>query len=105
MKSQASLVGSQCGVELNTITPVDLNLALVILPNDAELYDSFGNRGDLQSCLVFRVFFEERGIFKCRDKLYSEEKFSKKNLEEVGCRSGAYLYKLAQIQAQMEGLT
>ena len=64
MKSQTSLVGTEGGIELDTISPVDLDLPLVILPDDAELDDSFGDGGDLKGGLVFRVFLEEGGVFE-----------------------------------------
>ena len=41
MKSQTSLVRSDGAVHLDTVAPIDLNLALVILPGDAKADQSF----------------------------------------------------------------
>lgn len=69
MKSQTSLVRTEGGVELHTVAAVDLHLALVILPDDAELDNALGNRDDLESGLVFGVLVEEGGVLKSRGQL------------------------------------
>jgi hypothetical protein len=45
---------------LDTIASIDLNLALVVLPNDTELDNALGNLYDFEGFFVFRMFFEER---------------------------------------------
>lgn len=64
VKAKTSLVGTQSRVELHTISSIDLYLSLVILPNHSKLNDSFGDGSDLEGGLVFRVLFEEGGVFE-----------------------------------------
>lgn len=45
---------------LDTIAAVDLHLALVVLPDDAELQDALGNLGDSESLGILGLFLEER---------------------------------------------
>ena len=71
METKTSLVGSQSRVELDTVTTVDLDFTLVVLPYDTELDDPFGNGGYLEGRLVFWVLFEEGGVFKGGDELCS----------------------------------
>lgn len=47
VEAEAALVRAQGRVELDAVTAVDADLALVILPGDAELEDSLGNGADL----------------------------------------------------------
>ena len=47
VESQSSLVRTQCTVELDSVAAVDLYLVLVVFPDNAELDDAFGDRGDL----------------------------------------------------------
>lgn len=54
---------------MHTVSAVDLELALVIFPDNAELDDAFGDGGDLERLLVFWVLLEERRVLKGRDKL------------------------------------
>jgi hypothetical protein len=44
---------------LHTVALLDLALALVILPDNAELDDALGDRDDLEGLLVFGVLGEE----------------------------------------------
>ena len=69
VESETALVRTQGRVELHTVPAVDLELALVIFPDDTELDDSFGDCGDLKRLFVFWVLFEERGMLKGRGKL------------------------------------
>lgn len=64
MKSKTALVGAESRVELHAVSPVDAELALVVLPGDAELDNSLGNGGDLQSGAVFGVLLEEAAVFE-----------------------------------------
>ena len=69
MESQAALVGAQGGVELDAVAAVDLGLALVVLPDDAELDDALGDGDDLERGLVFGVLLEEGAVFEGRGQL------------------------------------
>lgn len=69
MESETALVGAKRRVELNSVSTVDLDLALVVLPDDSELDDALGYRGDLQGFLVFGVLLEERRVLKGGDQL------------------------------------
>lgn len=85
MKAQSSLVGSQGGIELDAISAIDLDLALVVLPDDAELNDSLGHGCHFQSCLVLWVLGEEGGILEGRCELCeSHRTVSFSSTEEVG---------------------
>ena len=44
---------------LDTISPVHLDIALVILPHDAELNHTFGDLDDGESTLIFGIGLEE----------------------------------------------
>jgi hypothetical protein len=71
VESESTLVGAEGRVELHTVSFVDLALALVILPDDTELDDAFGNGGNFESLFVLGVLLEERGRLKGRDELCS----------------------------------
>jgi len=58
MESETSLVWAEGRVELDSIATVDLWLAVVILPHDAELDDALRDGDDLEGGLVFGVLFE-----------------------------------------------
>ena len=72
MKSQASLVRTKGRVVLNTVAPVYLHIALVIFPDNAELYDTFGNRNNIQGSAVFRVLCEKGAILERADELWDK---------------------------------
>lgn len=69
MKSETTLVWAESGVELNSVSAVDLGLEFVILPDDSELDDSLGDGDDLEGGLVFGVLLEEGGVFEGGDEL------------------------------------
>jgi hypothetical protein len=69
MESQSSLVWTQSRVELHTVSTVDLDLVLVIFPDDTELDDAFGNGDDLEGGLVLWLLLEEGAVFEGGDKL------------------------------------
>lgn len=69
VESETALVGAQSRVELNTETTVDVELALVVLPDNTELNDTFGDGADLESGAVFGVLLEEGRIVEGADKL------------------------------------
>lgn len=59
VETQTALVWPQGGIELHAISPVDLDLVLVVLPNDTELNDSFRDGCDLEGGLVLGVLFKQ----------------------------------------------
>jgi hypothetical protein len=54
-----TLVWSKSGIVLNAVAPVHLSLALVILPDNAELYNTFGNLDNVECLLVRGILLEE----------------------------------------------
>ena len=70
VEAETALVGTEGRVVLHTETTVDLDLALVVLPDDAELDDALGDGDDLESLLVFVVLGEEGGGLEGGDELY-----------------------------------
>jgi hypothetical protein len=69
VKTETTLVRTEGGVVLDTVTTVDLDLVLVVLPDDTELDDALGDGGDLKSTLVLGVLLEESRVLKGRGKL------------------------------------
>jgi len=47
MESETTLVRTKGRVELNTVAAVDLENAVIVLPDDTELDDTLGDGGDL----------------------------------------------------------
>ena len=70
MEAETALVGTESGVELHAVSLLDLALALVVLPDNAELDDALGDGDDLESLLVFGVLGEEGGGLEGGDELY-----------------------------------
>lgn len=68
MEPQAALVRAQGRVELDAVPAVHLQVAGVILPDDAELDDSFGDRDHLESGPVFGVFLKQCAVLERADK-------------------------------------
>jgi len=64
VEAETALVGAERGVELHAISTVDLELALVVLPDDAELDDALRDADDREGLLVFGVLLEEGGVFE-----------------------------------------
>lgn len=64
MESKTTLVGTQGRIELYTVSSVDLDLALVVFPDHAELDDPFRDGCDFEGGLVFWVFLEQGGVFE-----------------------------------------
>lgn len=64
MKTNTALVWTQGRVELHTVSSVDLHLSFVVFPYYSKLNDSFGDGGNLEGGLVFRILFEEGGVFE-----------------------------------------
>jgi hypothetical protein len=59
VESETALVWTESGIELHAVSLVDLALALVILPDNAELDDALGDGGDLKSLLILGVLLED----------------------------------------------
>ena len=70
MEAETALVGTESRVELHAVSLLDLALALVVLPDNAELDDALGDGDDLESLLVFGVLGEEGGGLEGGDELY-----------------------------------
>lgn len=70
VETETTLVGTEGRVELHTVTLVNLALALVVLPDDAELDDALGDGGNLEGLLVLGVLLKEGGGLKGGDELY-----------------------------------
>ncbi len=71
VEAETTLVGAQGRVELHTEALVDLEAALVVLPDDAELDDALRDGNDLEGLAVFGVDLEEGRVLKSRSKLYA----------------------------------
>lgn len=69
VESETALVGTEGRVVLDTITAVDLEVALVVFPGDAELDDALGDGDDLEGGAEFGVDGEELGVFEGVDEL------------------------------------
>ena len=70
MEAETALVGTESRVELHAVALLDLALALVVLPDNAELDDALGDGDDLESLLVLGVLGEEGGGLEGGDELY-----------------------------------
>jgi hypothetical protein len=64
VQAETTLVWAEGRVELNSVAAVDLDLVLVVLPDNAELDDALGDGDDLEGSLVFGVLFEESAVFE-----------------------------------------
>jgi hypothetical protein len=69
VQSETTLVWAEGGIELHTVATVDLDLVLVVLPDDAELDDTLRDGDDFEGDLVFGVLFEESAVFEGGDQL------------------------------------
>jgi hypothetical protein len=70
VESETTLVRAKGGVELYSVSAVDLALALVIFPDNSELNDTLGDGGNLESLLVLWVLLEEGGVLEGGDQLW-----------------------------------
>lgn len=70
MESETALVRAQSGIELDAVSFVDLALALVVLPDNAELDDALRDSGDLESLPVLGVLLEDGRVLKGGDELW-----------------------------------
>ena len=72
MEAKTALVRAKRRVELHTISTIDLDLALVVLPDDSKLDDPLGNSSYLKRFLVLWILLEKGGVFEGRCKLYGQ---------------------------------
>jgi hypothetical protein len=70
VQAETALVGTKCRVELDAIALVDIALALVVLPDNAELDDALGDGDDLECLLVLGVLLEDGGALEGGGELW-----------------------------------
>lgn len=70
MKSEATLVRAKGRVELDTVTTVDLEVAGIVLPDDAELDHTLRDGDNLQGSPVLGLLLEKGAVLKRRGKLW-----------------------------------
>lgn len=64
METETTLVGTEGGVELDTVTAVDLEVAVVVFPDNTELNDTLGDGGNVEGGAVLGVLLEEGGVLE-----------------------------------------
>ena len=69
VEAETALVRTEGRVELNAVALVDLALALVVLPDNAELDDALRDGGNLEGLLVLGVLLEEGRVLEGGDEL------------------------------------
>jgi hypothetical protein len=69
VQTQAALVGAERRVELHTVTAVDLEVAGIVLPDNAELDDTLGDRDDLERRAELGVLLEEGAVLEREGEL------------------------------------
>lgn len=70
VESKATLVGAKGRVELDAITAVDLEVTLVVVPDDTELNDTLRNGGHSKGSTILGVLVEERAVLEGRGELW-----------------------------------
>lgn len=76
MEPQTALVRPKSGVVLDAVPAVDVENSPVVLPDDAELDDTFGDGGDLERSSVLGVLVEEVRVLEGAGELCSRGFFS-----------------------------
>ncbi len=102
MEAKTTLVRSQGRIKLYTVSSIDLNLILIVFPDDTELDDTLRDGGDLERGAVFGVLLEQGGILEGRGKLYWP------SVSEASSRPASetlHLCKLVRTRARMADLT
>lgn len=64
METETTLVRAKSRVKLHAVAAVHLQVAIVILPDDAELDDALGDGADLEGGAVLGVLLEEGALLK-----------------------------------------
>jgi hypothetical protein len=72
VQAETALVWTEGRVELDAVALVDIALALVVLPDNAELDDALGNGNDLECLLVLGVLLEDGGALEGGGELWEE---------------------------------
>lgn len=57
---------------MNSVSAIELELSLIVLPDDTELNDSFGDGNDFEGSLVLGVLLEEGAVLEGRGQLYQD---------------------------------
>jgi hypothetical protein len=70
VQAETALVWTEGRVELDAVTLVDIALALVVLPDNAELDDTLGDGDDLECLLVLGVLLEDGGALEGGGELW-----------------------------------
>lgn len=69
MKSETTLVRAKGRVELDTVATVDLEVAGIVLPDDAELDHTLRDGDDLEGSPVLGLLLEQGAVLEGRGKL------------------------------------
>jgi hypothetical protein len=64
VETETTLVGTEGRVELDAVALVDVAVALVVFPDDAELDDALGDGDNLKGLLVLGVLLKDGGALK-----------------------------------------
>lgn len=114
MESQATLVRSQGRVELNSISAINAELAIVVLPCHTELNDTLWDGANFERRSVLGVLLEEGAVFKGTGELCGGRKHESANLSRHYCllvpwgeggqkHVGTHLCRPVQTRAQKAG--
>lgn len=106
VQAETALVWAEGGVELDSVAAVDLDLVLVVFPDNSELDDALRDGDDLEGGLVFGVLFEEGAVFEGGDQLCRVpcQPCPGGRIEKEG-QVGSYLCTPARTRARGEGWT
>lgn len=107
VQAETALVWAEGGVELDSVAAVDLDLVLVVFPDNSELDDALRDGDDLEGGLVFGVLFEEGAVFEGGDQLCRvpcQPCPGGGRMEQEG-QVGSYLCTPARTRARGEGWT
>lgn len=69
VESKTTLVRAKSRVELDAVTTVDLEVTLVVAPDNTELDDTLGDGGNSKSSAVLGVLVEEGAVLEGRGEL------------------------------------
>jgi hypothetical protein len=70
VQTETALVWAEGRVELDAVALVDVALALVVLPDNAELDDALGDGNDFEGLLVLGVLLEDGRALEGGGKLW-----------------------------------
>lgn len=105
MESKTTLVRTEGRVILDTVTAVDLEVALVVFPDNAELDNTLGDGDDLEGGAELGVLREELGVFEGAHELcYRAVRPASLTCEDVGVGE-IYHCRPARTRARKEGET